>query len=84
MLHGIAHWFQAEYWPAHGPWWNGAIWGNVFVVPVAFILGAVFWPPLRRRIERFVKGGLSETERKLDHIILHHPDIPPLPPKEET
>lgn len=84
LLSGIAHWFETEYWPSSGPWYDGAIWGNVFVIPVAFVLGAIFWPPLRRRIDGFAREHIAETERKLDHIILHHPDIPPLPAKETT
>ena len=75
-------WFDTEYWPAHEPWYDGAIWGNVFVVPVAFVLGVIFWPPLRRRIDGFVRGHLSETERMLQHVIKHSTDIPPLPERK--
>ena len=74
-------WFQTEYWPHGAPWYDGAIWGNLFVVPVAFVLGAFLWPPLRRRIHGFLDSHLSETERMLRHVILNHPDIPPLPEK---
>ena len=85
MIGGFARavelWFQTEYAPAHAPWYDGAIWGNLFVVPVAFVLGAVFWPPLRKRIHGFLDGHLSETERMLRHVIEHSPDIPELPPQ---
>ena len=77
----LAAWFHTEYDPANSEWYNGAIWGNLFVVPVAFVLGAFLWPPLRRRIHGFVDGHLSETERMLHHVIDNHPDIPPLPPR---
>jgi hypothetical protein len=53
----------------------------VFVVPIAFILGAILWPPMRRAIGRAFRRETSELHRKLDHIIEHHPDLPPLPPK---
>ena len=85
MIGGFARavelWFQTEYAPAHAAWYDGAIWGNLFVVPVAFVLGAVFWPPLRKRIRRFAERETSELHRKLDWVIEKHPDIPPLPPK---
>jgi transcription elongation factor GreA-like protein len=36
---------------------------------------------MRKAIERFVKrhieAGTAELHAKLDHIIEHHPDIPP-------
>lgn len=79
-MNGIEAWFQTEYWPAHGPWYDGAVWGNIFVVPIAAVLGAILWPPLRKRIHRFVDSHFSETEMMLRHIIKHHPDIPDLPP----
>ena len=75
-------------WPAGG---SGGIPGDVIAtliwVIIGGIVGALVWPPTRRAIEQFVKrhaeGANEELHRKLDHIIAHHPDIPPLPPKDE-
>jgi hypothetical protein len=85
----LLRFLETEYAPAHGPWYNGAVWGNVFVIPVAFLLGAVLWPPLRRRIHRFadrklgaVHERLEESERALEHLIRHLPDVPPLPERQ--
>jgi len=69
-------------WPAGG---SGGIPGDVVAtlvwVIIAFVTVSVLWPPARRSIERFVKGhlaeGNAELHAKLDHIIKHHPDIPP-------
>ena len=80
-MNAIVRWFQTEYIPAHGPWYDGAVWGNLFIVPIAFVLGAILWPPMRRAIGRAFRRETSELHRKLDHVIRYHPDIPPLPPK---
>lgn len=88
-MNALLRFLETEYAPAQGPWYGGAVWGNVFVIPVAFLLGAVLWPPLRRAVHRFadrklgqVHTRLAEQERMLAHIIEHHPDIPPLPASE--
>lgn len=75
-LNAVLHFLRVEYW-AH-PWYQGAVWGNVFVIPVAFVLGVIIWPPLRRAVVQFLRGETADLHRKLDHIIEHHPDIPPL------
>lgn len=80
----LVHWFHYEYAPYGTPFYTGQIWGNLFVVPVAFVIASIFWPTLRRAVSRFIHGHTKEIERKLDHIILHHPDIPPLPPPDPT
>lgn len=57
---------------------------------VAIIIGAmityIVWPKFRHAMDGWIKGHMhasnEELHRKLDHIIKHHPDIPPLPPKE--
>lgn len=48
-------------------------------------IAITFVPPLRKWFENHMKNlhaKLDEAHRKMDHIIEHHPDIPPLPPKE--
>ena len=69
-------------WPAGG---SGGIPGDVVATLIWVILAAItttiFYPPLRRGIEKFIKrhleAGTAELHAKLDHIIEHHPDIPP-------
>jgi len=55
-------------------------------VIVAAIATTIFYPPLRKAVESFVKrhisAGTAELHAKLDHIIEHHPDIPPFPSKK--
>ncbi len=80
-MNAIWHFLRVEYWPQGQQWYQGAVWGNVFVVPIAFVLGAILWPPFRRAITRFVRGETADLHRKLDHVILHSKDIPPLPDK---
>ena len=57
--------FRVEYWPAHQPWYDGAVYGNLFVVPVAFVLGALIWPPTRKRIRGFVDRRLAPIHAHL-------------------
>jgi hypothetical protein len=69
-------------WPAGG---SGGIPGDVVATLIWVILAAIattiFYPPLRRAIEKFIKrhfeAATAELHAKLDHIIEHHPDIPP-------
>lgn len=63
------------------------------------VITAVLWPRARRAVHRFVDRkaealkthvGLvhaqsnADLHQKLDHIITHHPDIPPLPKRKAT
>jgi hypothetical protein len=85
---GSATFWDRWVWPAGG---SGGIPGDLVAtliwVVIVGIVGALVWPPARHAIERFVtrhaEGANEELHRKLDHIIAHHPDIPPLPPKDE-
>jgi hypothetical protein len=69
-------------WPAGG---SGGIPGDVVAtliwVIIAAIATTIFYPPFRKALEKFVKRHLqaetAELHAKLDHIIAHHPDIPP-------
>lgn len=65
------HFWHTMYWPVSGPWYDGAIWGNVFVVPVAAVLGWLwartkFWP--LKPIERHVHN----LHAKVDAIHARH------------
>ncbi|HEY1824757.1 MAG TPA: hypothetical protein VGG21_02205 [Acidimicrobiales bacterium] len=74
-------------WPAGG---SGGIPGDVVATLVWVIIAAiattVFYPPVRRAVERLIKrhfeAATAEIHAKLDHIIEHHPDIPPYIPKD--
>jgi len=66
--------------------WVWQTWiGNVSAGIIIFFVMVLCWPKLRHAIEEFFKKHLraenAELHRKLDHIIEHHPEIPPLPPK---
>jgi hypothetical protein len=75
-------------WPAGG---SGGIPGDVVGTLVWVVLAAVattvLYPPLRHAAEAFVKRHLAtehaELHAKLDHIIKHHPDIPPYEKKQQ-
>lgn len=74
--------FERWIWPAGG---SGGIPGDVVATLIWVILAGVattiLYPPVRRAVEKFVKrhieAGTAELHAKLDHIIEHHPDIPP-------
>ena len=82
-------------WPAGG---SGGIWGDVVGtlvwVVIAGIVTYLLYPPVREALKRYEQRHLAaikehvtaesaELHRKIDHIIKHHPDIPPLPPKDD-
>ena len=82
----ISHWFAAR---LHSDFWP------IDKATVVVTVMAVFYPPLRRAIDAaaarhkneikaHITNELGEVHRKMDHIIYHHPDIPPLPTKEDT
>jgi hypothetical protein len=81
--------------------WDNTIWPSLlgngpedFIsLVIVGVLGALIWPPTRRRIEVFAKRHVTEIKAhvtaehaavhaKLDHVIKHSPDIPPFPTKE--
>jgi hypothetical protein len=80
--------FQRWIWPAGG---SGGIPGDVVATLIWVVLAAIattlLYPPLRKAMEAFVKrhvsAGSAELHRKLDHIIEHHPDIPPYESEEK-
>jgi hypothetical protein len=69
---------EYNYLPAHGPFYTGAVWGNVFVVPVVVVLGwlwsrSKFWPlrPIKHGIEG-LHTKIDGVHEKLDaHAELH-------------
>lgn len=85
MISQLSFW-DRWVWPAGG---SGGIPGDVVGTLVWVILAGIattiFYPPLRRAVESFIKrhlaAGTAELHAKLDHIIEHHPDIPPYTPK---
>jgi transcription elongation factor GreA-like protein len=69
-------------WPAGG---SGGIPGDVVATLIWIVIAAIatslLYPPLRKAVEKFIKrhfeAATAELHAKLDHIIEHHPDIPP-------
>src|ERR1700756_2707770 len=81
----LLHFWHVMYVPAHGPWYNGVVWGNVFVVPVAAALGYLwsktkFWPlkPIHRSLERLHEkhdkqvNHLENLQASLDQLHVKH------------
>lgn len=67
----LSNWFHYFYAPTNGPWYAGNVWGNVFVVFVAFPLGYVwsktkFWPL------RPMQKGFKSVEEHFVRIHQHH------------
>ncbi|MGP8009957.1 MAG: hypothetical protein ACLPKZ_06845, partial [Acidimicrobiales bacterium] len=68
--------FDRWIWPAGG---SGGIPGDVVATFVWVVLAAIatsiFYPPLRKAVERFIKrhfeAATAELHAKLDHIIEH-------------
>lgn len=59
--------------------WSIWTWvGNISAGVVVALVASVFWPPLRKRIHTFMDEKMGDLHAKLDHIIAHHPDIPPM------
>ena len=55
--------------------------GEALCQTVAYAAIAIaIYPPLRKWLTREEREAAAELHRKMDHIIHHHPDIPPLPP----
>lgn len=87
----IANFTQNWVWPAGG---SGGIWGDVvgtlIWVVIAGIVTYLLYPPVREALKRYEQRHLAAIKahvtaenaalhKKLNHIIVHHPDIPPLP-----
>jgi len=81
----LLHFLQYFYAPAHGAWYTGNVWGNVFVVAVVAPLGWLwsrtkFWPlrPIRRGLDRLHArhdehaGALSRIEGELASLHRKH------------
>lgn len=92
LLFIVGDWarFKADFIPVDGSRVGPNLVASVITWALVLIVAALVWPPTRRRIHRFidhkadaikahVTSEQDELHRKLDHIIHHHPDIPPLP-----
>lgn len=71
------HWFQYFYVPAHGPFWTGNVWGNVFVdvviVPLAWLWSRAQRGE-RREHERWVAKHVAEMYKETTG---REPDVHP-------
>ena len=86
----------ADFWPLDASRVAPNLLASVIQWAVVLSIAAVLWPPTRRRIHQFVtrhtaplhahhermEAAHADLQRRLDHIIDHHPDIPELPPSD--
>jgi len=82
MPHWLTHWFQFNYAPPGQPFYQGATWGNVFVILVVAPLGWLwsrtkFWPirPVRRALDSLhakVDEHRQATAALHEHITALH------------
>ena len=86
------HRFLHDFWPLDASAIAPNIVASMVQYALLLILAALLYPPIRRAVDRYVRRHVDElkdhvtTEHrkvhdKLNHIIDHHPDIPPY---EET
>jgi preprotein translocase subunit Sec61beta len=79
----------ADFWPIDASRVGPNLLASIVQAVVILVVVALLWPPLRRRIHRFTDQKLTalhmaekrdreSLHRKMDHIINHSPDIPPL------
>lgn len=82
-MHWLSHQWFGYWWPSdkgNGP-------ENIQWSLIAAAVVAIFVPAVRAFFKRHfesVHAKMDEVHRMAAHIIEHHPDIPPLPPKEES
>lgn len=80
--------WQRWIWPAGGSGGiPGDVVGSVAWALIAALVAMIFWPPLRHAIERLfhrvfsshpIHDEIADIRRAIDHVIEHHPTIPPL------
>jgi hypothetical protein len=70
----LTNWFHYFYLPAQGPWYEGNVYGNVFVVPVVVALGWLwsrtrFWPlrPIAHAVHSLHTKLDAHTKRQDEH-----------------
>ena len=71
--------------------WYGYVWpslkGNGPEALCQTVLYAVllyfFYPPFRKWVTKEERQASALLHEKLDHVIRHHPDIPPFKPKDK-
>jgi hypothetical protein len=73
-------------WPAGGSGGTpGDVVGSIEYALILLVLGVIFWPRLRHAIEKLfhrifsthpVHDEIALLHKKLDHLILHSPDVP--------
>lgn len=88
----ISHWFnqrlQSDFWPVDKSTVAPNILASIIQAIVVVTVMAIFYPPMRKALDRaatrhkndikkHIHDELGDVHSKLDHIILHHPDIPP-------
>lgn len=87
-----SRWFdsriKADFWPFDRSFVGPNLVASVVQWAVLALLVVVLYPPIRHWFEaefhrgrQHVSEELSQVHAKLDHVIQHHPDIPPFEPK---
>ena len=78
---------HADFIPLDGSRVAPNILASALIVIATTPIAVLVWPPTRRRIHRCMTrhtaplhDEFAEVHRKLDHVILHSKDVPPLPP----
>jgi hypothetical protein len=83
MSHFTVHYLDDVRHAAAIMWTYGAWAGNISAGVIVAAFASMFYPPVRKRLEAFIKSH-NDLHDKLDHIIKHHPDIPDFIPKEKS
>ena len=84
----FAHRLLNDFWPLDHSFVGPNILASVVQWTTIAIVVSVLYPPVRHAIERFVEHHVNDLRAhvsaenralhaKMDHIIKHHPDIPP-------
>lgn len=79
----------SDFWPADKSSVAPNILASIIIFVVLTLCGALFYPPFKKALDRglsrhtvaiakHVSAENASMHAKLDHIIKHHPDIPPM------
>lgn len=90
--HWFAARLQSDFWPIDKATVAPNILASLIIFDVVTLAAGLFYPPFKKALDRgfarhksdvtdalkaHVTDELAEVHKKIDHIIDHHPDIPP-------
>ena len=78
FVQGFAVRVGADLWPPDRSYVGPNLVASIIQWAIVAIVVAIVYPPFRKWVER----ELDHVHQKLDHVIKHHPDIPPFKRKE--